>query len=59
MPKWNMQIKRRDPNARRLTDNDPRLSIEDRWGWDIAEFHLSIDTRADFTTDGISAISLD
>jgi hypothetical protein len=46
-----MQIERLDHNVRRLTDNDHRLCIEYRWRRGVAELHLTINARADFTAD--------
>jgi len=46
-----MQIKRFDHNIRRLADNDHRLGIEYRWRRGVAELHLTINTRTDFTAD--------
>lgn len=48
---WYMQIYGFYPNVRRLRGYDHRLRIDDRWRGRIAESHLPIGTRGDFTTD--------
>jgi hypothetical protein len=46
-----MQIQRFRHLVPWLRDDDDRLGIDDRWRRGIAELHLAIDTRADFTAD--------
>jgi hypothetical protein len=46
-----MQIQWFHPLAPWLGDDDHRLGIDDLWRRGIAELHLAIDTRADFTAD--------